>query len=64
MIEEVRKRESIDINNVYTIGDNYNDFEMVKYYHGYTLPWGKKNLKEVSEGVVFSVKSLIKRIER
>ena len=64
MIEEVRKRENIDSDNVYTIGDNYNDYEMVKYYHGYTLPWGKKNLKEVSEGVVFSVKSLIKRIER
>ena len=64
MIEEVRERENIDINNVYTIGDNYNDFEMIKNYHGYTMPWGKANLKEVCEGVVSSVKSLIKRIER
>ena len=64
MIEEVRIRENIDKNDVYTIGDNFNDFEMVRDYHGYTLPWGKTNLKEVCEGVVPSVKSLIKRIER
>ena len=64
MIEEVRNREEIDKDNVYTIGDNYNDFEMIRDYHGYTMPWGKTNLKEVCEGVVPSVKSLIKRIER
>ena len=64
MIEEVRIREKIEKDNVYTIGDNYNDYEMIKEYHGYTLPWGKTNLKEVCEGIVPSVKSLIKRIER
>lgn len=64
MIEEVRKKEKIDKDNVYTIGDNYNDFEMIRDYHGYTLPWGKTNLKEVCEGVVPSVKSLIKKIKR
>ena len=64
MIEEVRKKEEIDKDDVYTIGDNYNDFEMIRDYHGYTLPWGKTNLKEVCEGVVPSVKSLIKKIKR
>ncbi len=64
MIEEVRKREEIEKDDVYTIGDNYNDYEMIRDYHGYTMPWGKTNLKEVCEGIVPSVKSLIKRIER
>ena len=62
MIEEVRKKEEIEKNDVYTIGDNYNDYEMIRDYHGYTLPWGKTNLKEVCEGVVPSVKCLIKRM--
>ena len=62
MIEEVRKREEIEKEDVYTIGDNYNDYEMIRDYHGYTLPWGKTNLKEVCEGIVPSVKSLIKKM--
>ena len=62
MIEEVRKKEEIEKDDVYTIGDNYNDFEMIRDYHGYTLPWGKTNLKEVCEGVVPSVKCLIKKM--
>ncbi len=64
MIEEVRKKEEINKEDVYTIGDNFNDYEMIRDYHGYTLPWGKTNLKEVCEGVVPSVKCLIKRMGR
>ena len=64
MIEEVRKRENIDKDNVYTIGDSHNDYEMIRDYNGYTLPWAKRKLKDVSAGVVPSVRSLVKKIEK
>jgi len=63
MIEVVKENENLHHDDIYTIGDNYNDYQMIKDYHGYTLPWGKKELKEVSEGVVPSVRKLIKKLE-
>ena len=64
MIEEVQRINDVDYDDIYTIGDNINDYRMVKEYHGYTLPWAKKSLIDVCEGVVPSVRTLIKRIER
>ena len=63
MIEELIKVLNIDRDNVFTVGDNYNDYQMVKDYHGYTMPWGKQELKEVCEGITPSVSSLIKKIK-
>ena len=59
-----KDRVDVDYDDIYTIGDNINDYRMVKEYHGYTLPWAKKSLIDVCEGVVPSVRTLIKRIER
>ena len=64
MIEEIVKIEGIDKDAIYTVGDNYNDYHMIKDYHGYTMPWGKEELKDVCEGITPSVSSLIKKIKR
>jgi len=64
MIEELRNIINIDRDNVFTIGDNYNDYQMIKDYHGYTMPWGKEELKAVCEGITPSVSRLIKKIKR
>ncbi len=64
MIEETSKILDIKHDDIYTVGDNYNDLQMIKDYHGYTMPWGKKVLKEECEGITSSVNRLIKRIER
>ena len=64
MIEDLRDILDIDKDNVFTIGDNYNDFQMIKDYHGYTMPWGKEALKTVCEGITPSVSRLIKKIKR
>lgn len=56
--------ENIDKSSIWTIGDHHNDVEMVKEFNGWTLPWGKKTVKEVSDGVCLSVASLVKKISR
>lgn len=58
----VSKIEGINPNKIFTIGDEFNDFEMVKDFNGYTFPWGHEDLKEVSQGVCTSVHSLIKKM--
>lgn len=60
----VSKLENIEKCDIFTIGDNHNDYEMIKDFNGYTFPWGKKKVKGVSEGTVLSVKGLVKKIMR
>lgn len=60
----VGKLENISKCDIFTIGDNHNDLEMIRDFNGYTLPWGKKTVKEVSSGKVLSVKGLVKKITR
>lgn len=60
----VSSLENIKKCDIFTIGDNLNDLEMVRDFNGYTLPWGKSELKEVSNGQVLSVASLVKKISR
>lgn len=60
----VSELENILKCDIFTIGDHLNDLEMIEDYNGYTLPWGKKSVKEVSQGQVLSVASLVKKIMR
>lgn len=60
----VGKLENIEKCDIFTIGDNLNDYEMIRDYNGYTFPWGRKEVKEVSDGRVLSVKGLVKKISR
>ena len=60
----VGKLENVEKCDIFTIGDNLNDLEMIRDYNGYTFPWGRKEVKEVSDGQVLSVKGLVKKISR
>lgn len=60
----VSELENIRKCDIFTIGDHHNDLEMVRDFNGYTLPWGKSEVKEVSNGQVLSVASLVKKISR
>ena len=63
-ISIVSELENISRCDIFTIGDHLNDLEMIKDFNGYTLPWGKKEVKDVSQGKVLSVSSLVKKIMR
>ena len=60
----VSSLENVEFCDIFTIGDHYNDLEMIRDFNGYTFPWGKKEVKEVSKGKVLSVASLVKKISR
>lgn len=46
-------------NNIITIGDGQNDFDMIGHFRGYTLPWGQKRLREKAVGIVGGIEELI-----
>ena len=48
--------------NVYTIGDSYNDVEMIEKFNGYSIENAKEEVKKVSKGECSSVSKLIKKI--
>lgn len=60
----VAQLENIEKCDIFTIGDNHNDLEMLREFNGYTFPWGKKEVKNVSNGQVLSVRNLVKKISR
>lgn len=61
-IYEVMKENHITKENVYTIGDGYNDIEMIKEFNGYSMKDAVKELKDSAIGEVSSVSDLIKII--
>ncbi len=63
-IEYIREKEYLLSNNIYTVGDNINDLEMLRDYHGYSMIWSKKEIKKVSEKSIISVKRLIDKLRR
>ncbi len=59
-VEYLKNYLNIDQDNIYTIGDNVNDIQMLNNYHGYLI---ESNLNLIcGEGVVKSFKDLIKII--
>lgn len=48
---------------IYTIGDGFNDLEMIEAYHGYTLENCSEDLIHVSSGTVKNIKELIEMID-
>lgn len=61
-INKISELEKIEKCDIFTIGDDQNDFEMINDFNGYTFPWGKDELKSVSHGICDSVACLIKKI--
>ena len=62
-IEYIREIENIDCTDVYTAGDGYTDFEMVKNYNGYAMKISVDELKEVACKVIDSVSEIIEYID-
>ena len=63
-IEAICKHFKINQQDTYAFGDSFNDIDMLKDYNGYTFPWCKSEVKNVSKGRCLSVASLIKKISR
>lgn len=61
-VQELSNLENIKKDNVYTIGDSYNDVEMVEKFNGYAMENAKEEVKKVSKGECSSVSKLIKEI--
>lgn len=61
-IERLRQLENIRKCDIYTIGDDMNDLEMLRDFNGYTFPWGRVELKDVTIGECSSVADLVKKI--
>lgn len=61
-IEVVADLEKINIDDIYTIGDNYNDLEMIRMFHGYSLPTSLPEIKKISEAQVRDVASCLKEL--
>ena len=61
-INEIMKLENIEKDDVYTIGDGYNDIEMIKEFNGYAIKNSVDELKKVANNVIDSVYELIKEI--
>lgn len=61
-VQELSELENIEQDNVYTIGDSYNDVEMVEKFNGYSIENAKEEVKKVSKGECSSVSKLIKKL--
>ncbi len=48
--------------NVYTIGDGYNDIDMIRDYNGYCMENSVKELEQIAKSKVSSVSDLINNI--
>ena len=59
IIDIIKKYENIKINDIYTIGDDINDMNMIYKYGGYTLKNGKKEVKKVAIKIYSELNELI-----
>ena len=50
--------------NIYTVGDNINDLEMLRDYNGYAMYHASKDIKEIAGNTCFSVSNLIRKLRR
>ena len=63
-INKIIELENISKDNVYTIGDGYNDIDMIKQFKGYAMKDSVIELKEVAIKEVDSVYELVKEISK
>ena len=54
----------VSLNNIITIGDESNDFEMLKDYNGYRLFTSNPELLLATKKSVLSVHRLIKKLDK
>lgn len=63
-IEIIAKKEKINTSDIYTIGNDINDLEMLKAYNGYKIIYSNPKLLLKNIKTITSVKSLIKKINK
>lgn len=63
-INKIINIEKIDKDDVYTIGDGYNDLEMIKLFKGYAMKSSVKELKQTAIETLNNVHELIQKIEK
>lgn len=61
-IEYIANRHGIASDNIYCMGDSFNDLPMLKRYHGFTLPEAHQMIKENVQEVFETVGDAIKQI--
>ncbi len=61
-IRFIARKENIDFNEIYTIGDDLNDIEMIQEFHGFAIKNSKQELKEIAEGEYLKVSELIQDV--
>ena len=62
-ISKIAEIENIDKQNVFTIGDSYNDIEMIKSFNGFCVENAQQEVKDVSIKVCSSVSGLINELQ-
>jgi len=62
-IKIISKNLNILKENIYTIGDWKNDYEMIRDYNGYNVFFSHPSLYKVSDGTVTSVSHLVKKLK-
>lgn len=63
IIDIISKIENIDDENIYTIGDDVNDIQMILRYDGYSLTTANEEVKKVTSKLVSELNQLIEYID-
>lgn len=63
IIKIIQDLKKIDDKSIYTIGDDVNDIEMIRYYNGYSLITAKEETKKISSKLYEELNQLIKEID-
>lgn len=58
-IQKISEIENISKQNIFTIGDSYNDIEMIQKFNGYCVSNAVKEIKDISKKEYVSVSDLI-----
>lgn len=59
---EYAKLMSVEEKNIFTIGDSYNDLDMIKAFNGFTVHNGAEEVKKAARGVYSGVGELIQNL--
>jgi len=58
-IEYLIDTYNYNVDDVVTVGDGLNDYEMIERFRGYTFDHGAEDLKSISVGVIHNLKEIV-----
>jgi len=62
-IDYLVKLNNYNVDNIYTIGDTINDYQMIKDYKGYAMECADDYIKDIALDIVTNFEELIKKIK-